>query len=142
MSAQFVLQFSALAVCPKLHVEVLGLYERPGLLKRTHLGFVFSQTSANGWDQLCLAVKMQCLHKLHKLEIEVEHGTCVWLLNSLALEAVQMRFHENPKAQACSHYPVAYQQHSYSLEDLFILRVDIPEVYYTFSIELRMPLSL
>lgn len=76
----------------------------------------------------------QCLHKL---EIEVKHGTCVWVLNSLALEAVQMRlknrFHVNPKAQACSCYPVAYQQHFYSLEDIFILRVDLLKVYYTFS---------
>lgn len=30
-------------------------------------------------------------------------------------------------------YPVAYQQHSYSLEDIFILRVDLPKVYNTFS---------
>lgn len=76
---------------------------------------------------------LQCLHKL---EIEVERGTSVCVLNSLALEAVQMRlknrFHVNPKAQAYSHY-VAYQQHSYALEDIFILRVGHPKVYCTFS---------
>lgn len=76
----------------------------------------------------------QCLHKLG---IEVKHGTCVCISNSLALEAVQMRlknrFPVNPKAQACNHCPVAYQQHSYSLEDIFILRVDVSEVCYTLS---------
>lgn len=75
--------------------------------------------------------------RLHKLETEGKHGTCVWVLNSLALEAVQMRlknrFHVNAEAQACSCCPVAYQQRSYSLEDIFILGVDLPRVYYTFS---------
>lgn len=28
------------------------------LTQRTHFGFVFLQTAASGWDQLCLAVKM------------------------------------------------------------------------------------
>lgn len=67
----------------------------------------------------------------------MKRGICIWILNSLALEAVQMRlkngFHGNPKAQACTRCPVACQQHSCSLEDIFLVGVDLPEVYYTFS---------
>lgn len=94
------------------------------------------QTVASGWEQLCLCCKNA--QYLYKLEIEVMHGNCIWVLNSLALEAVptslENRFHENPKAQACTRCPVACQQHSYSLEDIFFfMRVDVPKLYYTFS---------
>lgn len=63
--------------------------------------------------------------------------TASGILNSLALETIptrlRNRFHGNPKAQACTRCPVACQQHSYSLEDFFFMRVDVPKLYYTFS---------
>lgn len=131
MSAWHALRLSAMAFCIPSFILWFWASVRRSMLIQMNTSCFCDATNCS----FAFAIKMHSMLTNWRLKWSMKPVS--GFLNSLALEAVQMRlknkFHGNPNAQACTHCPAACQQHSYSLEDIFLMGVDLPKVYYTFS---------